>query len=117
MKRVPTARRLRRDMTDAEQRLWARLRNRQLLGLKFRRQMVVEGFIADFGCIEARLIIELDGGQHAETVEADRLRTRAIEGAGFLVLRFWNEDMLRDTDGVIEEIMRALAARPTATTN
>ena len=114
MKRVPIARRLRRDMTDAERRLWSRLRNRQLLGLKFRRQMVLEGFIADFACVEARLVIELDGGQHAENVEADRLRSRAIEGAGYLVLRFWNEDILRNTDDAIEEIVRTLEARPVA---
>ncbi len=70
-KKTEIARRLRRDMTDAERRLWARLRNRQL-GVKFRRQMPIDRFVADFGCEEAKLVIELDGGQHAVAVERDR---------------------------------------------
>ena len=112
MRRVPIARRLRRDMTDAERELWSRLRNRQVAGLKFRRQMPLEGFITDFACVEARFVVEVDGGQHADAVERDALRTKAIEGAGYLVIRFWNEDVLKDIDGVIAEIMRVIATRP-----
>lgn len=113
MKRFLIARRLRRDMTDAERKLWSRLRNRQVRGLKFRRQMPLEGFIADFACVEARLVVEVDGGQHADAMEADQLRSDAIEGAGYLVIRFWNAEVLKNIDGVIDEIERALATRPT----
>ena len=113
MKRVPIARRLRRDMTEAERKLWSRLRNRQMRGLKFRRQMPIEGFIADFACVEARLVIEVDGGQHAEAAEADRMRSDAIESAAYLVIRFWNRDVLQNIDTVMGEIDRTLAARPT----
>lgn len=99
-----TARRLRRDMTEAEQRLWRYLRNRQFEGLKFRRQVPVQSRIADFLCYEVRLIIELDGGQHGERVEEDDQRTRELESAGFTLLRFWNNDMLANTEGVLERI-------------
>ena len=112
MSRLHFARRLRRDMTDAEQKLWSRLRNRQLRSMKFRRQLVIENFIADFVCVEARLVVELDGSQHAEATEADRLRSDAIETAGYLILRFWNHDVLTNIDGVLEEINQTLAARP-----
>ena len=104
------ARRLRREMTDAERRLWARLRNRQL-GVKFRRQMPINRFVADFGCEQAKVVIELDGGQHAIAVRQDRERTVAVEAAGYLVLRFWNTDVLENTDGVLAEIARTLSAR------
>jgi very-short-patch-repair endonuclease len=114
MKRVAIARRLRRDMTEAERRLWSRLRSRQLHGMRFRRQVPIEGFIADFACIEAKLVVEVDGGQHAETVVADRLRSDAIASAGFLVIRFWNSDVMANIEGVIDRIEGALAARSTA---
>ena len=99
-------------MTDAERRLWSRLRNRQVRGLKFRRQMPIEGFIADFACVAARLVIEVDGGQHAENIEADRIRTEAIESAGYLVIRFWNTDVLARIEAVMDEIDRILEVRP-----
>ena len=73
--------------------------------------MTIEGFIADFACVEARVVIEVDGGQHVETVAADRLRSDVIEAAGYLVMRFWNNDVLRDIDAVVEEIDTTLAAR------
>jgi very-short-patch-repair endonuclease len=111
MSRVGTARRLRRESTDAERKLWSRLRNNQVCGLKFRRQMPVNGFVADFACVAARLVIEVDGGQHAKATEKDRLRSKAIEDAGYLVIRFWNEDVLRNIDGVMGEIERLIAAR------
>jgi very-short-patch-repair endonuclease len=109
MKRLtPIARRLRRNRTDAEDRLWYHLRNRQLEGAKFRFQSPVAGFVADFLCVEARLIVELDGGQHGERIEQDAERTRALEAAGYTVMRFWNNDVLANTEGVLEMIRLAL---------
>src|SRR5260221_2711098 len=110
MSRVPLARYFRKRMTDAERKLWARLRNRQVLGHKFRRQMPIEGFIADFACVEAKLVVELDGGQHAEAVEADEERSREIASAGYLVIRFWNAEVLKEIDSVVAEIVRTLFA-------
>lgn len=102
---------LRRRATEAETRLWAHLRNRQLEGAKFRRQHRIGRHVADFACEAARLVIECDGGQH--TPEADAPRTAAIEAAGWHVLRFWNNDVLQNTEGVLEEIRRTLrAAQP-----
>ena len=111
MKRTEIARRLRREMTDAERKLWSRLRGGQVRGLKFRRQMPLGGFIADFACVAARVVIEVDGGQHAEQVESDRLRSEAIEGAGYIVVRFWNDDVLTRIDDVMDEIDGLIAAR------
>ncbi len=112
MKPVGIARRLRREATDAERRLWSRLRNRQVGDVKFRRQVPIGPFIADFASVEAKLVIEVDGSQHAEEIEADRLRSDALGEAGYLVLRFWNNDVLDNIDGVVKEIERTLAARP-----
>jgi very-short-patch-repair endonuclease len=109
MKRLtPIARRLRRNRTDAEDRIWHYLRNRQLEGAKFRFQSPVAGYVADFICVEARLIVELDGGQHGEQIEQDAARTRALEAAGYTVIRFWNNDALANTEGVLEMIRLAL---------
>ncbi len=105
------ARALRKRQTDAEAILWSRLRNRQLEGFKFRRQVPLLGYIADFVSHDAKLIIELDGGQHAEQVEADQKRTLDLEAAGFLVLRFWNADIFTNLDGVLTTIHATL--RPT----
>ena len=103
------SRRLRRDSTDAEKRLWSFLRNRNLEGWKFRRQVRIDSFIVDFCCIEARLIIELDGRQHADQKKCyDDLRTRQLKGLGFRVLRFWNSEVLQETEGVLQEICRML---------
>ena len=102
----PHASRLRRDMTDVERAIWAALRNRQLEGFKFRRQATVGPFVVDFLCVEAALVIELDGGQHSE--EADRGRTEFLEGRGLSVMRFWNSDVVDNLDGVIEAIRMAL---------
>jgi very-short-patch-repair endonuclease len=99
-----TARRLRRDQTDAEALLWSRLRNRQLCGRKFRRQVPILNYIADFISTDARLIVELDGGQHTERKMEDGVRTRELEAAGYVVVRFWNGEVFENLDGVLETI-------------
>ena len=104
------ARRLRRDMTDAERILWLRMRGRELLGLKFRRQHPIGHYIVDFTCLDAGLVVELDGGQHAGSV-ADELRTAFLEDAGYLVLRFWNNEVLTQTDAVLAAILAAARSR------
>ena len=101
------ARKLRRDATDAEQRLWYHLRDRRLLGLKFRRQPPRGRNVADFICEQARLVIEVDGGQHSGSA-TDAERTAFLNDAGYHVLRFWNHEVLADTDVVLEEIARTL---------
>jgi len=111
MKPIRAARRLRRASTDAEQKLWSRLRNGQLRGLKFRRQMPIGPFVADFACVAARIVIELDGSQHMEATEADRLRSQTIEAAGYLVMRFWNDQVPANIDAVMAEIDGVVAAR------
>src|SRR4029079_12797034 len=93
------AQRLRREMTDAERKLWSVLRNRKLNGAKFRRQQPLGPYIADFVCQECRLIIEADGGQHADNA-SDARRTAFLESVGYRVLRFWNNDILTNLDGV-----------------
>lgn len=97
------ARALRSHSTDAERLLWQRLRDRRLEGFKFRRQHPVAGYIADFACLEARLIVELDGGQHfePEAQVKDQGRTAVLQRAGFTVLRFDNRQMLQETDAVL----------------
>lgn len=94
-------------MTVAEIRLWQRLRSRQLAGCKFRRQHPYLDFILDFVCLERRLVIEVDGGQHQEN-ERDQGRDRRLQEAGFQVLRFWNNQVLQETDAVVEAIWAAL---------
>ncbi|MEW9624236.1 endonuclease domain-containing protein [Rhodanobacter geophilus] len=105
------ARQLRNAATDAERHLWRHLRGEQLAGLKFRRQYPLAGYIVDFACIPARLVLELDGGQHLDAVGYDAERTRAIEASGYRVLRFWNDDVLLRTDAVLEEVWRYLESR------
>ena len=108
---VANAGRLRRNQTDAERALWFHLRDRRLEGLKFRRQMPVSNYVADFCCEETRLIIEVDGGQHADNRENDEKRTEELEAMGYLVLRFWNNDVLTNPDGVVETILDTLGKR------
>src|SRR6266851_3899233 len=98
------ARKLRSSQTDAERKLWSMLRDRRLNGLKFKRQMPIGRFVVDFACAEAKLIVELDGGQHAVGVDDDRRRTAALEAMGYLVIRFWNHDVLTNMNGVLETI-------------
>ena len=108
----PHAPRLRRDATDVEKRLWSALRNRQLGGFKFRRQWTINRYIVDFACLEAGLVIELDGSQHLERIAHDAFRTAYLQREGFSVLRFWNDTVLRETDAVLTAILTALAPHP-----
>ncbi|WP_431854183.1 endonuclease domain-containing protein, partial [Azospirillum sp.] len=101
------AKQLRRDSTDVEKVLWQRLRNAQM-GAKFRRQEPILGFTVDFVSHDHRLVIELDGGQHAERVDYDQRRTRMLEQAGFRVIRFWNNEVNDNLDGVLETIRARL---------
>src|SRR5215470_7709249 len=103
-----TARRLRRHQTDAERILWFRLRDRRLAGWKFKRQVPIDQFVADFLCADGKVIVEVDGGQHDKGRERDADRTAALEAMGYLVLRFWNNDVMRNTDGVLETILSTL---------
>ncbi len=102
------ARNLRNAGTDAERHRWQHLRLKQLAGCKFRRQVPVAGYIADFMCPELKLIVELDGGQHVEQTAYDARRTRILEAEGYRVLRYWNDDVLLRTTEVLEDILRAL---------
>jgi len=104
------ARTLRGASTDAERRLWAALRGRQLAGFKFRRQHPIGPFVVDFVCLDHGLIIEADGGQHAEST-GDADRTQWLEDHGWRVLRFWNNEILSNTEGVLETILSALKLR------
>ena len=101
---ISNARRLRSNLTDAESCLWKRLRSRQLLGIRFRRQAPIGKYVVDFISYEANLIIELDGGQHALQQAYDERRTAWLESQGFRVLRFWNHDVLQKMDAVLEVV-------------
>ena len=104
------ARDLRKESTDAENKLWLILRSRRLAGFKFRRQHRIAGYIVDFYCVRYRLAIELDGGQHADpnALRYDERRTRDLNELGIRVLRFWDHDLLKDTALVADEIFRRL---------
>ncbi|UOO81700.1 endonuclease domain-containing protein [Uruburuella testudinis] len=101
---------MRREMTDAEQRLWHYLRAGRLNGYKFRRQQPMGRYIVDFVCVTPKLIVEADGGQHAEQAEYDEERSQYLHGLGFTVLRFWNDEILRQTDDVLAQILSVLQA-------
>ena len=103
----PLAKKLRRNSTDAETLIWARLRDRRLDGHKFRRQAPIGPYIVDFCCFSRNLIVEVDGGQHAES-QTDNQRTRLLKTKGFRELRFWNHDVLANTEGVLEVIRAGL---------
>ena len=107
-KSVRIARRLRVNQTDAETALWNRIRNRQIDGHKFVRQEPILGYICDFVCREQRLIIEVDGGQHNESA-VDAIRDRRLAEEGYRVLRFWNNDILGNTEGVLITIQAELS--------
>ena len=107
------ARRLRNAATDAERKLWQALRSRQIETHRFRRQAPIGPYIVDFVCPKARLVVELDGGQHTERTRYDATRTRFLQDNGNRVIRFWNHDVLLHIDDVLAEIQRQLAKRPT----
>lgn len=103
---------MRATLTDAERKIWARLRNRQVNGCKFRRQVPVGPYIADFLCTERKLIVELDGGQHAGQTAQDAKRTAYLQDEGYKVLRFWNNEVLQQTDAVLKVILEAVGPSP-----
>ncbi len=107
---VRRARGLRRHATDAEKKLWLALRNRGVANAKFRRQVPVGPYVCDFLCKEAKLIIEVDGGQHNEVV--DRYRTQQLSNRGYRVLRFWNNDVMTNLDSVLLAIADSLETSP-----
>ena len=102
------AQELRQRSTDAEQALWKRLRNRQLAGCKFRRQVPLGKYIVDFVCFERKVVIEVDGGHHQEQARYDTARTTWLESQGFQVLRFWNHEVLVDPEAVQDALLGAL---------
>jgi len=102
-----TAKKLRRQLTPAERKLWAVLRG-DALGVSFRRQHAIGAYIADFCCVKKKLVIEVDGGQHLEQAEYDAERTKFLEAQGYRVIRFWNNEVMNDIEGVIRAILLAL---------
>ena len=102
------AKTLRTSQTEAENRLWYHIRAHRFMGLKFRRQKPIGDYIVDFVCHECRLIIELEGGQHQEMVQEDEKRDAWLRGRGFTVLRFWDNDVLVETEAVLEKIRLAV---------
>jgi very-short-patch-repair endonuclease len=114
---TPIARRLRRDATSAEKLLWRALRGKQLEGFRFRRQVPLAGYVADFACHEARLVVEIDGATHSTDAERthDARRPSALEAAGYVVLRFCNFDVYEQIDSVVDAILLKLRSlRPRA---
>jgi very-short-patch-repair endonuclease len=108
MSLLDNAKTLRRNLTDAEQKLWYHLRAHRFMGRKFKRQKPIGRYVVDFVCLEEKLIIELDGGQHAENQEYDQERDSWLRSQGYTVLRFWNNELMNETDSVLERIRLAL---------
>ena len=102
------ARHLRKESTKAERALWNLVRDRRLAGHKFRRQVPLGSYVVDFACFEQRLVIEIDGGHHGEQADYDRKRAAWLESQGFRVLRFWNNEVLGEPDGVTQVIVEAV---------
>jgi very-short-patch-repair endonuclease len=105
------ARQLRISQTEVEKRLWYRLRNRQISGCKFRRQAPIGRYIVDFACFERALVVELDGGQHADITTEEERRTKWLKSQGLAVLRFWNNEVIENMEGVLFRIAEELARR------
>jgi len=108
---INVSRHLRQAQTEAERRVWFELRDRRFMGLKFRRQHPVAGFVTDFSCFEAKIIVELDGGQHnlEPAKEQDNQRTKILQSQGYRVIRFGNNDILSNMNGCLEELRAVVA--------
>jgi very-short-patch-repair endonuclease len=106
MKQLTFARQLRSAQTDAEHLLWSRLRGHRLMDLKFRRQQPVGPYVVDFFCSEKKLIVELDGGQHQDRATHDESRDAWLKAEGYIVLRYWNNELMSNLEGVLEDICR-----------
>jgi very-short-patch-repair endonuclease len=115
-KAVQRARELRKNPTDTERKLWHHIRDKQLDNFRFRRQRPIGKYIVDFICLEANLVIELDGGQHAEQLQYDAERTKYLTAQGLHVLRYWNNDVMQNIAGVLEDIRTALIQRVSLST-
>jgi very-short-patch-repair endonuclease len=116
------AQKLRRNMTDAEKRLtdaekrlWSQLRSKQLFGMKFRRQHPIGPFIVDFVCLEKKHVIEVDGGQHSKGSDKDLKRDEWLASEGYKVLRYWNDDVLKETKSVLEDVLSKIGDHPPPT--
>ncbi len=107
-----SARRLRKNQTEAEKLLWSKIRKRQLMGLKFQRQFELGTYIVDFVCRDLKIILELDGGQHNLNQEYDQKRTEYLERLGYKVLRYWNNDVMENIDGILEDIVSQTHSHP-----
>jgi very-short-patch-repair endonuclease len=105
---IGRARALRSNLTDCELKFWRVVRNRRLKGFKFRRQVWIGNYIVDFICSDRRLIVELDGGQHADDTSYDEQRTSELEKLGYRVVRYWNSDVLGNFEGVVADVLREL---------
>jgi len=103
---------MRREPTECERKFWSRVRDRRLGGHKFKRQMLIGGYIADFVCVERKLIVELDGGQHADNKEYDEKRDAFLRSRGFRVIRIWNVELLQSLDNVLDMLSTELNAAP-----
>ena len=101
---TPIARRLRREMTPQERKLWHLLRDRRLDNVKFRKQMHLSRYVADFASVEVKLVVELDGGHHANQAERDAARTEMVEAFGYRVIRFWNNDVDQNLEGIVDAL-------------
>jgi very-short-patch-repair endonuclease len=106
------SKKLRQGQTDVERKMWSLLRSRRLAGYKFRRQQPIGPYVADFCCFRPRVIVELDGGQHAEQAEKDQRRTAFLESEGFRVIRFWDNQVLKEMYSVMEVILEAMKNGP-----
>jgi len=111
MSKTEFARQLRADSTDAERLFWSRVRRYRLLGYKFKRQQPIGKYIVDFACFDKKMVVELDGGQHADDPN-DRVRDDWLRSEGFQVIRFWNSDVLVNIDGVMETVLKRLTPSP-----
>jgi len=110
-KRTILSRKLRRDQTRPEEKFWANVRNRHLGGYKFKRQVPIGNFVADFACESAKIVVELDGSHHADQIEADQKRTQELERFGYRVIRIWNHEIIDNLDCALDHLLHELESR------